>query len=175
MAGAFRVTTNDLRDIGVALKHEEDGVRLGRQLAKELRQAVEPAVTEAKGRVLAMDSGGLQRDGGSLRAAVAAKVGAQVLLSGKRAGVRVRARKSGMPRDFVNAPKRLNSDKGWRHPVPPPRLAKGVEGPQRPPVWVRQVGEPNWFDDPMQARATEYQAAVEKAVQGMADRLRRGA
>lgn len=174
MAGTFQVTADDLRDISTALRTEQDGVKLGRDLARRLRQAVEPAVTEAKGRVLAMDSGGLRRDGGSLRAAVAAKVGAQALLSGKRAGVRVRARKSGMPRGFANAPKRLNSDKGWRHPVPPPRLARGVEGPQRPPVWVRQVGAPNWFDDPMQARVGEYQAAIRQAVQDMADRIKGG-
>lgn len=163
MAGTFQVTADDLRDISTALRTEQDGVRLGRDLARRLRQAVEPAVTEAKGRVLAMDSGGLRRDGGSLRAAVAAKVGAQALLSGKRAGVRVRARKSGMPRGFANAPKRLNSDKGWRHPVFGNR-----------DTWVSQVGAPNWFDDPMQARVGEYQAAIRQAVQDMADRIKGG-
>lgn len=163
MAGTWQVTADDLRDISTALRTEQDGVRLGRDLARRLRQAVEPAVSEAKGRVLAMDSGGLRGDGGSLRAAVAAKVGAQALLSGKRAGVRVRARKSGMPRGFANAPKRLNSDKGWRHPVFGNR-----------DTWVSQVGAPNWFDDPMQARVGEYQAAVRQAVQDMADRIRGG-
>lgn len=163
MAGTFQVTADDLRDISTALRTEQDGVKLGRDLARRLRQAVEPAVTEAKGRVLAMDSGGLRRDGGSLRAAVAAKVGAQALLSGKRAGVRVRARRSGMPRGFANAPKRLNSDKGWRHPVFGNR-----------DTWVSQVGAPNWFDDPMQARVGEYQTAVRQAVQDMADRIKGG-
>lgn len=163
MAGTWQVTADDLRDVGTALKYEEDGMRLRRQLAKELRDAVAPAVAEAKGRVLAIGSAGLPHDGGSLRSAVASRVQTQARLTGKSAGVRVRARKSGMPRGFANAPKRLNRDGGWRHPVYGNR-----------DVWVRQLGAPDWFDDPLQARKAEYRAAVERAVRGMADRIRSG-
>jgi hypothetical protein len=164
MAVAWQVTANDLRDIGTALKYEEDGMRLRRQLSKELREAVAPAVADAKGRLMAMGSAGLAREGEPLRKAVASRMQIQARLTGKAAGVKVRARKSGMPRDFANAPKRLNRDAGWRHPVFGNR-----------DVWVSQRGAPGWFDDPMQERQAEFRAAVERAVKGMADRIRGGA
>jgi hypothetical protein len=174
MPKAFAVGTDDLEDVATALRYEQDGVRLRRALAKELREAVDPAVEEAKGRIMAMGSAGRSR-GGSLRAAIAGQVKAQARLSGKSVGVRVRVAKKGMPRDFVNAPKRTNREKGWRHPVPPPRLAEGAEGPLLPPKWVQQVGSPGWFDDPMQERAPEYLAAVQRVIADTADRIRRGA
>lgn len=173
MADAWQVTADDLKDVATALKYEEDGLRLRRALAKELRQAVDPAVTEAKAGIMAMGSHGLSREGEPLRAAIARQVRAQALMSGKRAGVRVRVSKKGMPRGFVDAPKRTNR-KGWRHPVPR-RLPKGVHGPVEAPTWVTQVGAPGWFDDPMQARRSEYRRAVERVITDTAERIRRGA
>jgi hypothetical protein len=160
----WQVSADDLRDIGLALKLEEDGVRLRRQLSKELRDAVAPAVADAKGRLMSMGSAGLARDGEPLRKAVASRMQVQARLTGKSAGVKVRARKSGLPRDFANAPKRLNRDGGWRHPVFGNREA-----------WVSQRGAPGWFDDPMQQRKAEFRAAVERAVRDMATRIRGGA
>lgn len=160
----WQVSADDLRDIATALKYEENGSRLRRQLAKELREAVAPAVADAKGRLMSMGSSGRARHGEPLRRAVASRMQVQARLTGKAAGVKVRARKSGMPRGFANAPKRLNRDGGWRHPVFGNRN-----------VWVEQRGAPGWFDDPMQQRTAEYRAAVERAVKGMADRIRGGA
>jgi hypothetical protein len=164
MAVAWQVTANDLRDIGTALKYEEDGMRLRRQLSKELREAVAPAVTDAKGRLMAMGSAGLAREGEPLRKAVTSRIKVQARLTGRSAGVRVRVGTGGMPRGFGQAPKRLNRDAGWRHPV-----FGNTE------KWVSQRGAPGWFDDPMHERQAEFRAAVERAVKGMADRIRGGA
>ncbi|WIM97841.1 hypothetical protein ACTOB_001395 [Actinoplanes oblitus] len=164
MAGEWRVTADDLRDVGTALRLEEDGTRLRRALTKELRTAIEPAVAEAKGRILAMGSAGLSHRGEQLRGAIARRVRAQARLAGKAAGVRVRVGKTGMPRGFANAPKRTNRHKPWRHPV------FGNTN-----TWVAQTGSPGWFDDPMREHAAEYRAAVERVITDTADRIRRGA
>ena len=171
----WSVDADDLRDIATALRYEEDGVRLRRALAKELRDAVAPAVETAKSSILSMGDAGLPEEGEPLRAAIAAGVTAKTRLTSRAAGVRVAASRKGMPRDFVNAPKRTNRASGWRHPVPPPRLPKGAEGPRKAPQWVRQFGKPGWFDDPLQARAAEYRAAVERVIRDAAERIRRGA
>lgn len=166
----FSVDAGGLRDVALALAREEDGLRLRRDLVKELGEAVRPGVEEAKAGILSMGSAGL-RKGESLRKAVAEQVDSKTRLGGKSAGVRVRALKKGMPRGFDNAPLRLNRKAGWRHPVPPPRLPDGAEGPLEPPQWVRQVGKPGWFDDPLKDRAPEYRAAVQKAIADAAARI----
>lgn len=165
MPGAWGVDAEDLRRVAARLGREADGVKLRRDLSAELRQAVEPGVADARGRILTMGAGGIpHEEGGSLRAAIAGGVKAKTRLSGTAAGVRVTASKKGMPRGFANAPKRTNRAKGWRHPVPPPRLGKGVEGPQREPKWVHQIGLPGWFDDPLKDRKNEYRRAVQRVI-----------
>jgi len=162
--GAWGVTADDLRDVATALRYEEDGLRLRRALASELRQAVAPAVTQARAEVMSIGSAGLAEKGEPLRNAVARGVRASARLSGDKAGVRVAASKKGMPRGFRNAPKRLNRAGGWRHPVFGNRE-----------VWVHQIGKPGWFDDPLQARKAQYRAAAAKVVRDTADRIQRGA
>jgi hypothetical protein len=167
----FSVDAGDLRDVALALAREEGGWQLRRDLAKELQQAVEPGVEHAKAGILAARST-RRGKGESIRAAIARQVESKVKISGRAAGVRVRALKKGMPRGFDNAPMRFNRAKGWRHPVPPPRLPKGAEGPRKPSQWVGQVGEPGWFDDPLQARRGEYRDAVQKAIDDVSARIR---
>lgn len=166
----FSVDAGGLRDVALALAREEDGLRLRRDLAARLQKAVEPGVEEAKTRILAHGSAGLSK-GESIRSAIAEQVESKVKLGGRTAGVRVRALKRGMPRGFSNAPMRFNRAKGWRHPVPPPRLPEGAEGPQLPPEWVHQVGAPGWFDDPLRDRRDEYRDAVRDVIVGMAARI----
>lgn len=163
MAGAWQVSADDLADVALALKYEEDGLRLRRQLAKDLRQAVEPAVASAKAQIMSMGSAGLPHEGEPLRAAIARQVKAQTTLTAKSAGVRVRVSTRGMPRGFRHAPRRTNRD-NWRHPLFGNR-----------DVWVTQRGKPGWFDDPLNARRAEYRARVERAVADMATRISRGA
>lgn len=144
-----------------ALKAEEDGRALRRDLADELEDAVEPAIGHVRGALLAMDTGGIPHGGEPLRAAVSAGVDDEIILTGRSAGVRVKASSRGMPRGFRNAPKRLNAKRGWRHRV------FGRD------VWVRQIGAPGWFDDTLEARRERYRRAVVKAMEQSVDRIER--
>lgn len=145
-----------------ALRREEDGSKLSRDLVANLKAVMEPAAAEARSNVMAIQSGGLPHAGEPLRSVVAAGVHTYVR-TGKNPVVGLEAKKTGLPRNFANAPKRLNSRKGWRHPV---------FGTGR---WVTQRGDPDWFDRPIDQRRDEYRRAVEKALQSVADRIGRGA
>lgn len=159
----LRVYSDDLAGLTRALRSAEDGKKLRRDLAKEIRKALSPAVAEAKAGVMSMDSAG-SGGGEPLRPAIAAQVKAQARLSGRSAGAKVRVRKRGMPRGFDNAPRRTNRAKGWRHPVFGDR-----------DTWVHQVGKPDWFDDPMRRGAPRYRAAVVRAMADTARRITRRA
>lgn len=173
--GLWQVDADDIRKAAETLDREQNGLQLRRELAANLRDAVRPAVDAARGAILSMSDHGLAAEGEPLRAAIASKIRAKARLTGRGAGVRVSVPKKGMPRGFANAPKRTNSAKGWRHPVPPPRLPDGVQGPLRPPVWVHQIGKPGWFDDTLRRHRKEYRQAVKRAVDSAAQRISRGA
>lgn len=160
---AWAVGTEDLEDIGTALRYEQDGTRIRRQVAAELRQAVEPAVEDAKSRILAMGSSGLAHKGEPLRTAIAAKVKAQARLSGKASGVRVRVATTPNVRGFRLAPRRTNRARGWRHPVYGNRDR-----------WVQQHGPVGWFDNAMHANPDQYVAAVRRVIEDTAQRIRNG-
>lgn len=161
-----------LEGLATALRYEEDGKALRKDLARELRAAVEPAIPVIKAGVMAMTrTAGGAAVSPSLTTTVASKVRIGTRLTGDRAGVRVSIGRSGMPRGFANAPKRINSAKGWRHPVP--RRGKG--GSVSEPVWVTQKGVPGYFDRPLEDRRDEMRAAVVKAVQEMSERVARRA
>lgn len=145
-----------------ALEDERDGKKLKAQLVSDLEDIVQPAVEEARSNVMAYQTGGLPHEGEPLRSAVAAGVSSYVRL-GDHPVVGIEASKTGMPRKFANAPKRLNERRGWRHPV----YGTGK--------WVTQLGAPGWFDDPIQRRMEKYKKAVQKALQDVADRISRKA
>jgi hypothetical protein len=173
MADTWSVTADDLRDVGTALKYEEDGARLRRGVGQGAAdQAVAPAVAEAKGRVMAM---GTVRAAARRRAAAGGgrppghRAGQPGRPVSRRAGARVQEGHAARLRQRARSGS--TAEGGWRHPVPH-RMPKGVEGPARPPTWVHQLGAPGWFDDPLQARKDEYRQAVERAVKDMADRIR---
>lgn len=173
---AFAVGTEDLEDIATALKHEADGTKLRRDLAKQLRKAVDPAVEKAKGSIMSMGSAGLAHKGEPLRASIAKAVKAQARTAGRSTGVRVRVTTKGMPRDFKWAARRTNRAKGWRHPVPIRRKAGEVVGAtEQSDVWVHQVGKIGWFDDSMQESAPAALIAVKQVIADQADRIRKGA
>lgn len=167
------VTSPDLVDLAVAIKYEEDGAVMRREFVRNLRAAVDPAAKEAKASIMSMPSGGLRQDGGSLRAAVAKQVKTQVSLTTRKAAVKVKIKKNKYPRGFNNAPKALQLAGGWRHPVVQKPLGKGVHGPLPAPRWVKQVGKPGWFDEPLRSHRARYRAAVEEAMQHTADRIAR--
>ncbi|GIH29095.1 hypothetical protein Aph01nite_74050 [Acrocarpospora phusangensis] len=148
-----------LQALARALGREADGKKLRRDLAKELRQALQPAVGEIKAGLMSIGSGGLPADGEPLRPAVARKIKAEARLSGRQTGARVRARRTEAVRGFRHAPKRLNSAKGWRRPV----FGTGL--------WVVQLGKPGYFDDPLERRRGEFRTAVHKAMEDAAARI----
>lgn len=162
MAGPveFTVKADDFRNMARVMRQEADGKALRRDMVRNLRIAVTPAVAEVRAAVRALPSEGGPRDGASLRQAVAQQVRPQVRLSGRSPGVSIKAKKSGMPRGFKNAPKRLNAKGGWRHPV----FGRAV--------YVHQtVSRPGWFDDTLRRRRGPYRSAVNDAVVQMARRI----
>ncbi|MFC7380893.1 hypothetical protein [Sphaerisporangium rhizosphaerae] len=159
MAVTLTVEQQALKELGRALRAETDGKAIRKDLIRQLKQPLQPAVTEIKSGVMSMASGGLSHGGEPLRAAVARKIRAEAKLSGYAVGVRVRARKTEAVRGFRNAPKRLNSPKGWRHPV---------FGSDR---WVQQIGKPRYFDEPLEGRKAEFRRAVIEAMDSTARRI----
>ena len=160
----LQVDRRDLDRIVRHLRAEENGAQLRRDLAKNIRHALRPAVAEAKASIRSMPSTGAlgKATGEGLRQAIARRVRAEARLSGRAVGARVKVRKTGMPRGFENAAKRTNRAKGWRHPVFGNRDA-----------WAHQIGKPEWFDGPMRANRAEYRRAVRKAMADAARRITR--
>jgi hypothetical protein len=155
---------HDLEQLARALKAEEDGKQLRKDLARNLRDAVKPAVQDAKATMRSMPSRG--HAGPSLRADVARRTGVQVRLGGRTVGVKVRTTGTKV-RGFTNAPRLLNSRKGWRHP----NIGAGRRGQ---PDWVAQrSARPGWFDDPMKRGEPRYRKAATDAVEAMARRIAR--
>jgi hypothetical protein len=151
-----------LLELGRALRREADGKELRRDLIRELKKPLAPAVAEIKSGVMAIGAGGLPPgEGEPLRSAVVRRIRSEVKLSGHAIGVRVRARKTEAVRGFRHAPKRLNSPKGWRHPVHGHRN-----------LWVVQFGNPNYFDRPLEGRRSEFRSSVLEAMEATARRIR---
>lgn len=155
----MEVDAEALRALGRALRAEADGKQLRRDLIRELKEPLKPAVAEIRSGVMSLSSSGLPHAGESLRRGVARRITTEVKLSGKFPGVRVKARKTPGLRQFANAPKRLNSPKGWR------RRVFGRD------VWVTQIGKPHYFDDPLQGRKQVFRRAVEQAMERTAGRI----
>jgi len=141
-----------------ALRAEGDGKTLSRELVRELKAVVEPAAAAARAAILSMGSTSDTEPG--LRTTVARMVKTGVRTTGKHPGVFIRAKKTGMPRNFNNAPKRLNATKGWRHTV---------FGNDQ--VWVTQRGKPGWFDDTIAAFKPAAIRAAQKVMDDMARRI----
>lgn len=150
-----------LQALARALSDEADGKKLRRDLAKNMRQALEPAKQEIRAGLMSMGTAGIPVEGPPLRTVVLQKLKAEARLTGRKTGARLRIPKKGMPRNFPNAPKRLNSKKGWRHKV------WGRD------VWVQQMGKPEFFDRPTIQHKAEYRAAVLAAMNESARRITR--
>lgn len=82
--------------------------------------------------------------GGSLREAVARSVKLQITTR----GIRIISDSKAMPPDQQTLPRRMDSPKGWRHPVFGNRE-----------VWVTEKGKP-WFGSTIQKHAPDFRAAV---------------
>lgn len=155
----LRATHEGLDRLVQALRLEEDGKALRKELAKNMREALKPGAEQAKGSIMGMVSlhGGAQP---ALRSAIARKIRPEVKLGGRWSGARVKAFKTKNVRGFPNAPKRTNSARGWRHPV---------WGNQD--NWVHQRGKLEWFDKAFRGREGIYSQAVHQAMEDMARRI----
>jgi hypothetical protein len=157
----FSVHEERLRALGRALRAEEDGKTLRKELVKNLRDALKPAADEAKAAIKSMPSSGARHGGMSLRNEVAKKVAIEVRLGGRSVGAKVKAKKTPGVRGFANAPKRLNRAKGWRHPF--------FGDKER---WYSQLGKVDWFDGPMRAGKPRYRQAVIDAMEATARKIK---
>jgi len=152
---------NGIEALGRAMKAEEDGKELRRDLTRELKKIMMPIVNEARSAITNMPSAGLEHDGEPLRAAIAKRIRGEVRFSGKASGIRIKAGRKGMPRGFEHAPKRTNATGGWRRPV---------WGNKE--VWIVQVGSPNWFDDVMRDQRPEAKQRCLDAMEETARRIK---
>lgn len=152
MSATIEILGRDrLIQAGRALAAEADGYKLKRDLAAMFRVAAEPAVSESKRRVQSIPS--VTPHDVPIRAAVIRGLKVRTRFTGASAGIRITAAKTQQVRNFANAPRRLNSGRGWRHPIF-----------GRPGSAVQQYGDPGWFQEPIIERKEEFLAAAMVAV-----------
>lgn len=149
-----------LQSLARALNSEADGKKLRRELAKNIRTAMEPVKNQALANLAGITDTSRARATPALRPVIRSKVKAQARLSGRTTGARLHVGRKGMPRDFALAARRLNRTRGWRHRV------FGTD------TWVQQVARPDkWFDRATERAATEARKAVLDAMEAMAQRI----
>lgn len=155
---SFTVEQEDLRRVAKAIRAEEDGKQLRKELIAEIKEVLTPPLGEVRAAVLSMETGGLPHEGEPLRTAIANQTIIEVRTGGKATGASIKAKRKGMPRGFANAPKWTNRTK-WRHPV------YGRD------VYVDQVGKPRWFDETIREHRQEFRSKVARVIQSMARRI----
>lgn len=160
---ALSLKADDLERFAKVLRQHADGKELRKELAANLRKASVPIRDEARSAILSMSSHGLpHEDGEPIRQAIAKRIVVETRLTGRSTGVKIKAKRKGMPRGFEHAPKRFNRQ-SFRHPV--------FQREGRDPVWVEQVGKPFWFDDVMRDGRDNWSRGVHAAMEITADRI----
>jgi hypothetical protein len=154
----MQVSAEGIQRLGRALAAEEDGKQLRKELAANMRGALQPAADMAKSNIMSMRSEHGAGGGPGLRQAIAKKVRPEVKLGGRWSGARVKAKKTPNIRNFRNAPKRTQRPGGWR--------TRSWNG-----EWRNQVGRFEWFDRAMSGRETYYKQKVLEAMDAMARRV----
>ncbi|GLZ36212.1 hypothetical protein Lesp02_83990 [Lentzea sp. NBRC 105346] len=149
-----------LRDLARAMRSEEDGKELRKDLTKTARNVLNPTRNAVRAAIKSMPSRG--HAGPKLRSAIAGKVMVQIRQSGKYPGAVIRAKKTPNVRKFRNAPKRTNSRSGWFHPS----IGNNA-------VRVHQRGKPGWFDDETKKDRRKYRREMRGVIQRAEARLRR--
>lgn len=158
--GLLEVKVEGLEALVRALMAEADGKTLRKELARNLRAALKPTVSRAKSEAMTIPGGSRTHAAPRMRQQIARRIVADVRLSGRITGARIRARKTTGMRDFVNAPKRTQGRKGWEHPT------FGDKG-----AMVVQRGRLEWFDKTTKASEPEARAACLHALEDMARRI----
>lgn len=143
-----------------ALRAEEDGKALRKQLAADLKEAVGPGVSRVQGKLRAIPrSAAGAASSPPLGSYLASRVKPQIRLTGRSTGVRIRIGQTPRLRGFKMAARRLNRTQ-WRHRV------FGAD------VWVTQQSPiPGFFDNTLNDSKPELRSAVLKALESMARRI----
>ena len=155
----LELTPQNLRQISRALRAEEDGKELRKELTRNMREALKPGAAQAKSAIMSMAST-TPHDGPALKTAIARKIRPEVRITGRFPGAKIKAFKTKNLRGFPNAPKRTNRSSGWRHPVYGNRE-----------VWVQQAGKPKWFDRAFEGQDAHYKRQVQFALAAMVNRI----
>lgn len=155
----LELTPQNLRAISNALKAEEDGKQLRKELTRNMREALKPGATDAKSAIMSMASA-TPHGGPALKSSIARKIRPEVRITGKFPGAKIKAFKTPNLRGFTNAPKRTNRASGWRHPVYGNRE-----------VWAQQHGKAKWFDRAFEGQDGHYRRAVQFALADMVNRI----
>ncbi|RMI92047.1 hypothetical protein BIU87_20820 [Streptomyces sp. ZS0098] len=156
---SLELDPENLRRIARALRAEEDGKELRKELTKNMREALKPGAARAKSSIMSMAST-TPHDGPALKTSIARKIRPEVRITGKFPGAKIKAFKTKNLRNFPNAPKRTNRSSGWRHPVYGNRE-----------VWVQQTGKVRWFDRAFDGEQAHYKRQVQLAVADMVNRI----
>lgn len=164
MAGKAKFELSDdqraIQALAKALKAEADGKALRKDLIGELKAAVEPAVSAVQGKLRSIPHNSRTKSSPALGTYLASRVRAQVRLSGRSTGVKVRLPQTPNIRGFKMAARRLNR-KSWRHKVF-----------GDPKVWVTQRSPiPGYFDDTLADGRPRYRKAVVEALERSARRV----
>jgi hypothetical protein len=157
----------DLKAVGRALREAANGKELRKQLTRELKHELAPMVASVKAawRAAPSSQGRSSRRGGSLRSLLARATRAEVRLSGRQAGIRVRTDGRRMPSGMKGLPglaeglgHAVDRRRGrWRHPVFGDR-----------DTWVSQrpfPGQP--FYSSVQPHEARVRREVEQAVEAV--------
>lgn len=155
----LELTPENLRQISTALKAEEDGKQLRKELTKNMRDALRPGAADAKAGIMSMASA-TPHGGPALKSSIARKIRPEVRITGKFPGAKIKAMKTPNIRGFANAAKRTNRASGWRHPVYGNRE-----------IWVQQNGKTKWFDHAFEGQEGHYRRAVQFALADMVNRI----
>lgn len=155
----LELDAGNLRAVSRALRAEEDGKALRKELTKNMRDALRPGAAQAKSAIMSMAST-TPHAGPALKTAIARKIRPEVRISGKFPGAKIKAFKTKNLRGFPNAPKRTNRASGWRHPVYGNRE-----------VWVQQTGKVKWFDRAFEGQDAHYKRQVQFALADMVNRI----
>lgn len=143
-----------------ALREEEDGKTLRKELVADLKKAVAPGVSAVASRLSGIPNHSATPSSPALGSYLASRVKPQVRLSGRSTGVAVRIGQTPNLRGFKNAARWLNR-KSWRHKVF-----------GNPEVWVTQQSPmPGYFDDTLSRGKDDYRKAVVQALEAMARRI----
>jgi len=155
----LELTPQNLRQISRALRAEEDGKELRKELTKSMREALKPGAVRAKSGIMSMGSA-TPHGGPALKSSIARKIRPEVRISGRFPGAKIKAFKTPNVRGFAQAAKRTNRASGWRHPVYGNRE-----------VWAQQHGKTKWFDHAFEGQRNHYKQAVEAVLSDMAERI----